>query len=443
MHNPFKWSRARKKVASDFLEATENEIFLDKLLFSLGGANPGKLGYFPRPTKWVSLGKRHPTASFLAWQLVRLAWLGGGGVAFFLWQYLRLRPSVGFRKNRSSEHLEDSGYVLALSTRVGDIIHADNIPALPANWVTLPWVPLRQIPANVNAVGLMELLDAGDLARALFDAICSIYVLRNRHQTSPWVLQTYTAFRWFAVRAAIDKLPGDLLMAEHFDRWAVLVDGSARCQWFVDRASGIRRKRKLTLVQHGSLGSLGNNNIGAVSNFDLPRKLHAVTHLYAYDHRQEMEFKNSVLSAESLGGLKISYYQSRIKLRQAKDYAGMKILFVGHPVCEALHMHLYESLRTSFEFRAYYKPHPLSPMSAKASAINWEIIKEPDNFPEVDMLISYPSTLVVEYSGEGISAIVHPIDLSIDASQDLLISITEKLKSVCDSSRGKSKGSQK
>ena len=436
MLNLFNWSRGRRRVVADFLSATENEIYLDSLLFSLGGASPEKLGFFPRPTKWVSLAKKHPRASFVAWRLVRLAWLGGGGLVFFLWQYFRMRPGAGFRKKQSSAYLENSGYVLALSTRVGDIIHAGNIPDLPANWVTLPWVPLRQIPTNVNVVDLMELLDAGDLARALRDAVCSIYISRNRQQISPWVLQTYTAFRWFVVRAAIDKLPGDLLMAEHFDRWAVLVDGSARCQRFVDPASGIRCKRKLTLVQHGSLGSLGsNNNIGAVSRLDLPRKLHAVAHLYAYDRGQEMEFKNSVLSPESAGKIEISYYQSRIELRKVADYSGVKILFVGHPVCEALHMHLYESLRTNYMFKAYYKPHPLSPMSAKASAIDWEVIREPHHFPEVDMLISYPSTLVVEYSGAGISAVVHPIDMPIESSNDLMASIAAKLKTVCPPTR--------
>jgi len=46
----------------------------------------------------------------------------------------------------------------------------------------------------------------------------------------------------------------------------------------------------------------------------------------------------------------------------------------------------------------------------------------------VDLLISYPSTLVIEYENAGIPASVHPIDASID---DLAKFVT-KTKKILD-----------
>ena len=75
-------------------------------------------------------------------------------------------------------------------------------------------------------------------------------------------------------------------------------------------------------------------------------------------------------------------------------------------------------------FEIYYKPHPKAPMSASMETLEWKIIKEANIFPRVDLLVSYPSTLVIEYETAGIPASVH----SLDASIDELTQFVEKIK---------------
>lgn len=426
-------STSKKRIITNFLKATENEIFLDRYLFALGGASPEEMGYLPRPTKWISWGKRFPNVFLAIWRLVYLVWLCGGGAIYYISQAIQLYWQKGNSEPNMPCTDDDSGYVLALSARVGDIVHTGHIPDMPNNWVTMPWVTLSQVPEGVNCVSVVDLLSLRDVVRAVRDAIFAIYVMRRRKRMSPWLLQSYTAFRWFAVRSAVDKLHGHLLMAEHFDRWAVLVDSSVRNVKFRNMESGLLEKRALTLVQHGAIGGLGKVRGGEQGEeaFNLPQRLNEVSKLYVYARMDELDFKDKVLSKACVkNGVKVNYYQPSITLTNLDGYRGPKILFVGHPVCEALHMHLYKTLKKSFDFKAYYKPHPLSGMSSEVSDLDWSIITDPKCFPLVDILISYPSTLVVEYSALGIPSISHPLNLSAESADEYISLVSGKISAL-------------
>ena len=312
-----------------------------------------------------------------------------------------------------------------------NLIHPAIFGRLPETWITMPWAPPRRVPVGAVSVDVFSLLSRAELWQAFCNAVHATYVLFWRKRTSKWVLQSYTAFRWFAVRTAVDKLPGQLVMAEHYDRWAVLVDSSMRAGRKSVLPSGAARKRELVLVQHGALGDLGSSAATTSDAPKLPRKLGAVSQLYVYGADSERAFKRDVLTEGCVRrGLKVHYFKPTIELTDFSAYTGLRLLFVGHPLCETLHVHVFEILRSQFDFKGYYKPHPMAPMSASLKQVGWEIIEDVSKFPVVDLLIAYPSTLVVEYDGLGIAAAVHPMNLGREDAESYMKSVCEMINSI-------------
>ena len=409
----------------DYVAATENEISIDEFIFKLVHLEPKTVGFLPRLSKWFKLGRDFPVVTFCAWSFTRYFWLVGGNTVFFFLQFF---PRWLGASKVSRVTPGDEGYILALSSRVGDIVKLRHFVDLPNTWVTVPWAPLKQVPSTAICLDVFALLSRRDLWQAFCDAITATYSLFRRKRTSKWVLQSYTAFRWFAVRAAIDKLPGYIVMANHFDRWAVLVDSSVWAQKCAVASSGDFRRRELILIQHGSLGSLGGDKADSTHELRLYRKLRSVTHLYAYGAEAAYAFKNDVLSAGCRQrGLKVSFFKPSIELNADDDSTGLKLLFVGHPLCEPLHRHIFLFLCDRYDFKAYYKPHPTVPMSASMRRLGWVIIDNPSIFPAVDFLISYQSTLVIEYAGAGVPAAVHPINLEAENSIEFIGTLTTKI----------------
>lgn len=418
------------RILASFCGATENEIAVDRMIYEVAGISPTRLGFLPRPSKWINYGRRFPSFIYSLWWVARWVWVFGGSYVFFFCQFL----PAWFRARRINENqgeiLKDSGYVLALSSRVGDIVHSGHVEDVPCTWITMPWAPLTRIPADAKYVDIFLLLNKADIWLAFLDAIFATRVLQKRKRTSPWILQSYTAFHWFAVRIAVDKLPGRLLIAEHFDRWAVLVDSSVQAKKYRLNPTSQARRRDLTVVQHGALGNLGENNRNGVApKLQLHRRLRAVSQICVYNTQAEHAFKTDVLSPACVRrGINVSYYRPGLDLRVDHEYTGLKILFVGHVLCEELHRHIFNSLAKEYEFRAYYKPHPTSPMSHLMRSSPWKIISDVGYFPVVDLLVSYPSTLVVEYAGAGIPAMVHPMNLAMEKSGDFLESIRASIQ---------------
>jgi hypothetical protein len=321
------------------------------------------------------------------------------------------------------------GVVLALSTRVGDIVASKGFEGLPITWITVPWAPLRRLPKDAITVDVFSLLSKKDLWLAFCDAVRVTYILFRRKRTSQWALQSYTAFRWFAVRTAVDKLPGRLVMMEHYDRWAVLVDSSLQAYKRVYLPSGQAHDRELTLIQHGVLSDLCSSVAETPGRLRLTRKLGAVSKIYVYSPTEEETFKREVLTEGCVRrGLEVTYFTPRIELSENFESSRLKLLFVGHPLCELLHRHIFQSLRVQLDFKGYYKPHPIASMSVSMQQVGWVIIDDPSLFPVVDLLISYPSTLVVEYKEQGIPALVHPMDLRSEDSESYIKSVREQIK---------------
>lgn len=410
--------KAVEPVMADYLAAVNNEIAIDQRFFRMSGLSPHKVGYLPRVPKWLDFGRRYPATSRLLSITLRHIWLAGGAFIFFVLQFIPL-----FLRSRSEgaalSRIIGQTFILGLSSRTMQMsMPFSELDGL--TWIHFPWVEgdRRSTAAKIE---YSDLLSRSDIWRALVNAVKAVYLLASSKRRASWLLQSYTAFRWFSVRSAVDKLNGPIVITEHFDRWAVLVDSSV-----ARRRHGIA---EIILVQHGSVEPVSTGEDIVPVLISLPRRLRAVRHLWAYDRRAEFVFKRDILSRRCFERiLSVSFFVPRIELCDLDEYDGFHILFVGHPLCEKTQCALFYKLREKFPFLAYYKPHPRAPMSDEMGRADWTIVKGKTTFPKVDMLVSYPSTLVTEYQGAGVPSAVHPIDMTLEQMDEFYERVVELIQ---------------
>jgi hypothetical protein len=415
----------RLRLLADYLAATRNEIAVDEMLLGMAHVTPVQVGYLPRVPHWLSRAIRAPSLTRAIWRLGRILWLSGGALAYFAMELLKfdqLRRRMGKAPTKSISLTQ--GAVLGFSTRVSDVVDNERFPWLPTIWLTCPWARQHSLPKDAVELPLMSLITGNDLREAFACALRATYALAHDPNRSPWVLQSYTAFRWFMVRCAVDRIAGTLVTTEHFDRWAVLADRAIRA----DR-QGKMHARKLVVVQHGALGGLGSTNHDHDALKQLPTRLSCVDELHTYNANEENTFRRAVLTKTRSGSsLRVRYFSPTITLSGESSTDRPRLLFVGHPLCEVFQKAVYMALRESIAVEAFYKPHPIAPMSASMAGVGWKIIDNPKLFPRVELLVSYPSTLVIEYEGAGVPASVHPIDICIDAIPQFLEQTLQKIK---------------
>lgn len=394
-------SFADMRLICDYLRAVRNEIVVDVQTFELAGLNPACFGKFPRPSRWVNKAKGFAILFRILHWLILPFWYFIGPLVFSLQckaMRTKFQPAGEFR-------FDDAGQVLGFSIRAVDIIHSRHIDPVPKQWLELPWLPLSNLPTGAEVLSVTALLNETDIERSLALARSAHRALQGRRGVSGWGLQTFTAWRWFLVRLAVDKLPGPLLTVEHFDRWAVLVDGSVR------RTRNHEPTRRLTVMQHGSVNALNSpRGLG----LRLPTRLSSVSHIRVYSAADADVFKEEILSSRCASGeLEVSFYNPFVTLLDLKtDDGSPSILFVGHPLCETAHRALLQALLQVGVFQLFYKPHPANPASSQIRDLPWSVVEGRSVFPRVDLLISYPSTVVSEYATHEIPAVVHTFEVS-------------------------------
>ena len=416
-------------IVADYIRATENEISIDKSVYDLANTSPERLGYMPRPAKILNRFIKRPVLFKLLVMVLRGLWCTGGASLFFFYEmivfykYYRRVPPQLESENHSRE------YALAFSARAADILTSKVLSFEPECWITFPWVQTN-FEREVESIDVFSLLKGKDIFAAFVLAVIASRKIARRKKNQKWTLQSYTAFRWFAVRIALGKLPvHKLIIAEHYDRWAMLADSMAsRCGR--DPGNQSDSGVELVMVQHGSLFGLASLEHQARPSlpFKLGHKLKNVTHAFVYNEDAQMIFASDILSFSCTAvGVSFTYFSPAIKLTTYPSENPVRVLFVGHPICEGLHVHLLRDLVQAYQVSFYYKPHPTAGAAESVQHEAWQVIVGRESFPEVDFLIAYPSTLVIEYAASGISAILHPLDLNSDVSSGLLESIKSKL----------------
>lgn len=410
-------------VIDDYVDSVMNEIAVDAHIYYLMGASVEEHGGLPRPGKWLAHHKNNKIVLPLVTRTARFVWVGGGAGIYFFMEFARSGFCWLWHRNKLSEALSEGEFAIAFSSRAIDLI-GPSMHAEPQCWITFPWVSNLTISSSAKTYDILSLLTSFDLIRALYLSILATYHMAIKSETSRWTLQSYTSFKWFICHIGLQKLKARrFIIAEHYDRWAVLADS----------LGGDSNRSILTIVQHGALRRLSGQDSESEHGlpFELPRRLRKVKQVYAYDEQSANVFRKSILDLNNKD-VDFVFYQPMIKLSETKESSRLRILFVGNPLCDSLHIYLFNEISKEYSTDSYYKPHPTAVMDEELNGLNWKIIKERTEFPNVDLLISYPSTLVSEYSNAGIPAIVHPINLHPEEANSFLCEIRHKLNELTE-----------
>ena len=225
---------------------------------------------------------------------------------------------------------------------------------------------------------------------------------------------------------AVKKIaPVEIITAEHHDRWVILLD--YYCSWVLN----IERKIKLVLVQHGKEHEETYDKFLKNSDFgSLPYRLRNVTQAYVYDAEQRDIFIRNIFSnkTKSPESIKVDYYTYKLLVYDT-CLKGIVVLFAGHPLCEVLQKKLFEKIHNKERYHFLYKPHPTASDIKVLRSFNpgWTLLEEYSKYPKIDFLISYPSTLVVEYRQIGVNSYVHPLGGTLRSLDSVAEELNKKL----------------
>jgi len=397
--NKFKFNVG--ELCLGFSEAAKNQAAFDRYYYDFFDARADAYGYLPRPARWLNKGARVLVCLRLVTPVLRLLWFCFAGVYFFL-RLMRMY----FSRSYNPFYRHDGGSVfLAVCKRSIDVARQAKVIDRDTIFLRVP--SFRRDDCS-DDLSVLSFLSFKDFSFVLLAACRAHYYVAIKSDASN-IFQTYAAADWIATFLAIKKInPGCVITAEHHDRWAILVD--IYCG--IRKAHGF--SSSMVVVQHGlEFSKTYERMVDLGLSEGLPCKLKNLSTLYVYDDNQRNIFYNYIICS-SVSGLPIAthYYAYRLMLSDS-GLPGKSILIVGYARCEQFHLDLYMSLRSLASFNCFYKPHPtLKPSSLLLSA-GWILIEDKDYFPRVDLVVSYPSTLVAEYMAAGVDVIEHEFDAEV------------------------------
>ncbi len=402
----------------DYIKSVRNEISIDEYMYSLANIKPENYGFIPRGQK-ISTFRFQFLIVFFAkafnflWPILAIFYF------FILFVLALLKKKITSKCTPiTKDELKDKGIIIPSSEdAIEKIISATKSSK---NYI----LSVRTQPKDskfFEYIDVFSLISYKTLSKVFWKSIICTYALaydKRYSKISQWRVQSYTAFKWFLLASALENIHSNLYIADHFDRWAILAD------LHVNSSKKKGHKSTLTIVQHGIV-NITKRKLGLP--FRLPYRLISVDRLYIFDKESLMTFKNEIIAEKCI--LK-SYklFTPNLKLTGISGNL-KKVLFVGNPACEEFHSAVFKMLKVSCnatEFIFFYKPHPTQIVSKSIKSLDWIIYNEPECFPDVDYVVSYPSTLALEYSICGKVVIEHAITETVSEAPKVVAKILNK-----------------
>lgn len=386
-----------------FKMACINQYSFDALGYSNFNENIEKFSGLPRPAKWLG-NKKIKTLIEKFSNILNFAWTFCFAYVYFFIIALRFIFSLKGRSRYGINIKNVDNLVLGVAPRSVFVFKSALGRGDNKYCLTLPWVNVSKELENSKfiEIKLLDVVDKKDIFKALCRA-CKAHAIASSDRNISF--QTYIGINWFIVYFAIQKLdPKKIFTAEHHDRWAVLLD-------FIAENKKVGDDFSFSIVQHGlehesTYLEMQKTHYG--TGVGLPYKIKNVDVVYAYNEAQLEIIKNNILNSRK--ELSEKYFKVKLFLHDIGTSQKKKVMFVGHPFCYELQFFIYLQLSKVFDFDFYYKPHPTTEISDCIKKAGWHVIDEKDFFPKVDFLISYPSTLVIEYKELGINSFIHSLN---------------------------------
>lgn len=364
------------KMISVYEKAMENEIYLDQNSISseefkqLVGFN------FIRANSLINKVKKNIVVWRIILKSVILLWPLLNfiiSVLYFCRSIILLKPNRNKTHKLEKVNLLFSNRLLQLRDNIDD--RDDRI------WITLN--RSADILENQETLNIYSLLKYKDVFHSLYLSLKAPSIIGRVNKTRSNIVFSYTSFEWFLTYHALDRLNlTSIFFANHYDRWAVLFDS-------------LKATEKI-LIQHGLLSA----------NVAPPIKLENITRLYCYNKIEANIFFNRVLSTEC----PVIIIKSNLKLSHLTDDDRFSILFLGClPITFEIEQECIMQL-SNYNYNLIIKPHPVFPIDEYLllkSKFKFNVIQDKNIFPNVDLVVSYKSTLAYEYEQKDVNVIYY------------------------------------
>ncbi len=381
-----------------FVEAMANERQYDIYGMAMAGLPmQDEQAYLLRPLRLARLATRWP-------QLTRTLLLTAGHLWWMLLPALLVLGmfKLAVAKLRCpSKRCDLQRVALGSTSRV--VASLGRVPAddRPRSLLTFPWVRLPEVPQDYQQMSLLNLMRWSDLWAAMWDASLGALAACRKFSRPMDRLQTYCALEWMVtwrVLARELEFSEEVWLANHLDRWAVLVD-----RLTIDA--------KRVCMQHGCLHA----------GHTMPTRLDRCSRMYYFDEPSRSRFMSDVLSDTT--ETKWCLVSAGLRLVDFGLPPGVpSVLMVGHPSQIDFERCLTEQLLASRpDLLVVIKPHPSFTnkgyVNFPEQRVRWA--NEPDVFPRVDVVACQRSTLGLEYEASGVS-VVWLADHNVGEAWDLI-----------------------
>lgn len=209
-------------------------------------------------------------------------------------------------------------------------------------------------------------------------------------------LYSFHFVEWISLLKSLERINYKFFHSfDHYDRFAILADSQ----------SELPNKNKIYYFhQHGKFPDLNES-------FTLPFKLNNVGHTILSDLDISYQFFLHKITTTISNLESVEILNNPIRISKLNIPFKYSILIIGNVICLKFHQNLIQRLSLYKDIFIYYKPHP-NKLVYLDETKNLKNIKDFDFYPNVNLIISYKSTLLDFYVQSGYPYIEHYLDES-------------------------------
>lgn len=370
----------RKRSRKLYLLSIINSIYRNHIYKNIG---------YNEYQKYLGLSKKYEG---IAWLLVPL---------LPCWIFARFIKALFILVvNRKVIHLKVNNYFLSTSIALSRVSKHANMLGNDYVWLERPFADTKEID-NKFKVRFYNLISLQELIACCLDScIVSLYSLRK--YGLKYIFDNKYSLDWFIYFYMTCKIPdgSNVCFCNQQDKWVPLLDSIDGC--------------KKVFIQHGTEmiryeANADKSTMKYLSNLgcwvmDMPYKYKNVDLAYVFTHDEFLALNAAIFRCSPECCI-IGYEMKLTNISTQKN----SVLIVGYFREYGEYEKRVVDLLKNEELDIFIKNHPtvdVSVYSIYDDISNIHIINEPV-FPKVDLVISYESTLALEYESYGIKVIYY------------------------------------
>ena len=247
-----------------------------------------------------------------------------------------------------------------------------------------------------DTISIYSIASGIDILMSSFESICLLYKI-YRVYGRYYILYALNGFDWFVYKRVLDNMPVDatIYFFNQKDRWAIMEDSlEVRSKILIQHGTEIIHKKEPCLKEFRK----------GLYCYDMPIKSKTLTEVYALSEDEYDAMKNAIFDSNPKKHI-IGIQFNPTPLKTSK----FSVLIVGLAgAFDNVESKLLEML-TTLNVDIYLKNHPTKDPHFYDNLLEkyqFNFINS-NFFPLVDLVISYESTLALEYESVGVDVIYH------------------------------------